>query len=197
MASQPWLTLIPIVNLLSDEGLIIKLIKYGEGHKIAHILTREHGLIRAMAKGAGKTTSKKSAHLDQANLIKFTATKSQDYFFLSQVDSLNSFTAIKSDLLTMRTCFYILEILNFVLAEEQADEPLFHSLKNYLENLDKTAPANNRIQNVRFQLYLIDHLGFKKADDITPKGLINYFENLIDRRLKTPQILLRHCEDPR
>ena len=164
----------------TDIGIIIKQFRYQDADKYVHIFSSEHGLIRVIAKGARKLTSRKSPHLDSLNLIKFQV---RDHYLL-QAETINSFSVLKSNLQTVRTCFYILEILNQVLPENQVDKPLFISLLNYLNF------PNNHELNMQFQLYLIKHLGFKQPDDTSPQGLINYFEHLLDRKLKSTKIKL-------
>lgn len=173
-----------------DSGIIINQIKFGEADKFIKIISQKHGLIETIAKGARRSTSRKSPHLDSLNLIKFQVGRSKNIGHLIQVEIINSFPNIKANLKLTRTCFYLLEILNQVIAPNQPDPSLFLSLKNYLTALDQNQITNQRQLTTKFQVYLIKHLGFKEPRNTSPKTLISYFESLTSRKIKSTKIKL-------
>ncbi|MBI3954595.1 DNA repair protein RecO [Candidatus Collierbacteria bacterium] len=167
--------------------MIIKQSKLAEADKFIRILTYQHGLIDAIAKGSRRLTSRKSPHLDQLNLIKFQLARGKSPQYLIQVETIESFSRIKDNFKLTRTCFYLLEILNLILPSFQPDPTLFSSFKNYLLALNQES-ASNRKLNIDFQLYLINHLGFPPPPGSRPDQLIEYFESLLDRRLSSTRI---------
>jgi DNA repair protein RecO (recombination protein O) len=175
-------------NCFTDLGFIIKQSRFGEADKFVKIFSKEHGLIEVIAKGARRQTSRKSTHLDNLNLIKFQVNNRPLGHYLTQIETINSFSHIKTNLRLTRTCFYILEIINQVIVFDQIDSPLFLSLKNYLEALEHG--QENRQLNTKFQLYLIGHLGFDKPADTSPENLIRYFESLTNRNFSSLKIKL-------
>lgn len=52
-----------------DEAIILYTHKLGEADRIITMLTRDHGQIRAVAKGVRKTTSRFGAHLEPFNVV--------------------------------------------------------------------------------------------------------------------------------
>jgi DNA repair protein RecO (recombination protein O) len=52
------------VNLYRDEGVVLRTQKLGEADRIVTLLTREHGRVRAVAKGVRRTRSKFGARLE-------------------------------------------------------------------------------------------------------------------------------------
>lgn len=172
---------------ISDVGIIIHQKRFGEADKFVRILTRNHGLIDTVAKGARRLTSKKSSHLDDLNLIKFQTNRGREPQYLSQVETIDNFKLIKADLKKIRACFYLLEIFNNVLVLNQTDEELFFKLKEFLVSLDQ-ADGSFRDLITSFQEFLIGHLGFNHPKDSSPGTLVSYFESLIDRPLVSRQI---------
>ncbi|HEX2057806.1 MAG TPA: DNA repair protein RecO, partial [Actinomycetota bacterium] len=45
-------------GLYKDEGVVLKTIKLGEADRIVTLFTRDHGKVRAVAKGIRKTKSR-------------------------------------------------------------------------------------------------------------------------------------------
>lgn len=166
----------------TDLGIIIHQTRFGEADKFVSILSQHHGLIQVIGKGARRLTSKKAPHLDNLNLVKFQTARGKEPQYLSQVETINPFVAIKADLKKVRTCFYLTEILHRTLAEAQVDETLFNALRKFLEQLDLSG-SNFRDLAVDFQHYLIKYLGFPPPERTAPSDLVSYFESLIDRPL--------------
>lgn len=175
---------------ISDLGIIIHQIRFGEADKFVKILTANHGLIEVVAKGVRRLSSKKSSHLDNLNLIKFQTNRGRVPQYLSQVETQDAFTSIKSDFKKVRTCFYLTEIMNLTLAEGQPDNELFSAFADFLKRLDGTEGTAFRHLAVDFQHYLIGRLGFPPPTDIRPEALVGYFESLIDRPLVSPRLTL-------
>jgi len=171
----------------TDWGIIIKQTKFGEADKFVKILSAKHGLIEVVAKGSRRLSSRKSAHIDNLNLIKFQANQSNSGYYLNQAEVVNAYPLIKAKLKTIRTCYYLLEILNQVISLDQPDKQIFVSFKNYLEALEKDRD-NPRQLTVNFQLYLIKHLGFPPPSDFSPQSLINYFEDLSSHSFTSTKI---------
>ncbi len=174
-------------SAISDEGIIIHQTRFGEADKFVKILSRHHGFIDTVAKGARRPTSKKSSHLDNLNLIKFQTQRGNDPQYLSQVETLNRFKNIKDDLRRIRTCFYLSEIINLTVAHNQPDEELFLKFTQFLLDLNGEA-ADDRELAVVFQRFIINRLGFPLPANYRPQTLVDYFESIIDRRLVTREI---------
>ncbi len=172
-----------------DVGIIIHQTRFGEADKFVKILTQNHGLVDVVAKGARRLTSRKSSHLDNLNLIRFNTNRGGSPQYLSQVETVEAFPKIKSNLHKIRTCFYLTEVLKHTLVEGQPDNALFDALKQFLIQLNNLSDdESSRDLSVEFQHFLINHLGFPPPTDDRPEALVSYFESLIDRRLTSPKL---------
>ncbi len=178
-----------MASSIVDVGIIIHQTRFGEADKFVKILTQNHGLIDTVAKGARRLTSKKSSHLDNLNLIRFSTNRGNPPQYLSQVETVIAFPKIKNSLYKVRTCFYLTEIMHHTLVESQADEALFDAFKQFLSRLEVLSDdESSRELAVEFQRFLISHLGFPLPVDERPEALVPYFESLIDRHLVSPKL---------
>jgi len=122
-------------------------------------------------------------------LIRFSTNRGTAPQYLSQVETVLAFPKIKASLYKVRTCFYLTEIMHHTLVENQGDEALFYTFKNFLQELDSLDDdESSRDQAIEFQHFLISHLGFPLPADERPEALIPYFESLIDRHLISPKL---------
>jgi DNA repair protein RecO (recombination protein O) len=81
------------VNLYRDEGVVLRTQKLGEADRIITVLTREHGRVRAVAKGVRRTRSKFGSRLEPFNRVdvQFYAGRSLD--IVTQVETLAGYGA--------------------------------------------------------------------------------------------------------
>jgi len=174
----------------SDIGIIIKITDFGEADRLVGLVSKDHGFIDLVAKGARRITSRKAPHLDLLNLIKFQVARGRSLQVLTQAELMEPYLYLKNNLKMARTSFYLAEILNLLLAPEQPDSELFFSLKNYLFRLNQpNSQKTSRQLSIDFQIYLLRHLGFKEPETRTPEAIISHFENITSRKIKSRHIL--------
>lgn len=171
---------------LNDEGIILHQVRFGEADKFLKIFTKENGLTHFFAKGVRRLSSKKSPHLDTLNVIKFQTGRGQNPPYLSQVESLYTFPNLKSDLFKTRTALFICELLVNLLSENQKDTYLYLLTQDFLHQLEDSQDI--RGLTIGFQLKLIDVLGFNPPTDRSANGLLDYFEELLDKKIRSRQI---------
>jgi DNA repair protein RecO (recombination protein O) len=164
-------------SFISDEGMILHQVRFGESDKFLKIFTKESGLSHFFAKGVRKLTSKKSPHLDTLNVIKFQTARGNSPFYLSQVESIYTFPEIKNDLFKARTALFICELLVNLLPENQKEPYLYLLSEQFFHNLEKT--DNIRDLTTDFQLKLVEVLGFNKPKNESPSLLT--FKDLMEK----------------
>ena len=97
------------------EGLIIKETPYGESSKIINIITKEHGIIGVMCKGAKSMKSKLRASTMKLTYGMFNIYyKENKLSLLSSVDIINPFVNIKNDILKISYASYLFHLNNFL-----------------------------------------------------------------------------------
>ena len=73
-----------------DEGIILRTHKLGEVDRILTILTKEHGQIRAVAKGVRKTSSRFGARLEPFMVADLQLYEGKNLDTVSQAEQLAS-----------------------------------------------------------------------------------------------------------
>src|SRR6202008_3785572 len=86
------------MRLYRDRAVVLRQHKLGEADRIVTLLTREHGLVRAVAKGVRRTRSKFGARLEPFAHIDVQLHPGRNLDIVTQVASIDAFaTDIVSD----------------------------------------------------------------------------------------------------
>lgn len=178
-------------------GFIFSEIPYGETSKIINVLTKEHGLIGIMCKGAKQLKSK-----NRATTLRFTYAKFNIYYkkdklsTFSSADIINPLKNIKSDIILISYLSYLTELttqvikqssnsiiyndfINTILKIEEGLDPLI--LTNILElkfldflgvgiNLDSCIECGNKTNIVTISA---DKGGFLCTNCLTNEKIVN------------------------
>ena len=79
------------MNLYRDEGIVLRTQKLGEADRIVSILTREHGRVRAVAKGVRRTRSKFGSRLEPFGHVDVQLYVGRSLDVVTQVETLTAF----------------------------------------------------------------------------------------------------------
>ncbi len=81
------------MSLYRDEGVVLRAQKLGEADRIVTILTRDHGRVRAVAKGVRRTTSRIGARLEPFGHVDVQFYSGRSLDGVTQVETIASFGA--------------------------------------------------------------------------------------------------------
>ena len=171
------------------EGLIIKETPYGESSKIINIITKEHGIIGVMCKGAKSMKSKLRASTMKLTYGMFNIYyKENKLSLLSSVDIINPFVNIKNDILKISYASYLLELTTQVLKQSN-DINIYEDLINALikidDNLDPLIITN--IIEVKY----LDYLGV--GLNLESCNLCNKKNNIVTLSLERGGLICKDC----
>jgi DNA repair protein RecO (recombination protein O) len=79
------------VALYRDAGVVLRTHKLGEADRIITLLTRERGLVRAVAKGVRKTSSRFGGRLEPFMHVDLQLAEGRSLDIITQVETLNPF----------------------------------------------------------------------------------------------------------
>lgn len=79
-----------------DQGVVLRTHKLGEADRIITILTREHGKVRAVAKGVRKSASRFGARLEPLNFVDVQLHQGRSMDTVTQVETLAAYGASTS-----------------------------------------------------------------------------------------------------
>jgi len=108
----------------------------GEADKLMTLFTKGKGKIKAVAKGARRTTSKFGGRLEPFcyNHMMLASAKTLD--IISQVETLESFYRIRETREKLNAGFYMLGLIDIMTEERQENDALFDLLLAALRSLD-------------------------------------------------------------
>jgi DNA repair protein RecO (recombination protein O) len=81
------------VSLYRDEGVVLRAQKLGEADRIVTLLTRDHGRVRAVAKGVRRTSSRIGARLEPFGHVDVQFYEGRSLDGVTQVETIASFGA--------------------------------------------------------------------------------------------------------
>lgn len=169
-------------------GIIIKRKNISEADRILTVFTKEHGKIQIKAKGVRKITSRRSSHVELLNYGIFNVYKGQGMPVLTEIQPIQSYRNIKSDLRKTGYSYHVCELIDGLCPEQQEMENIFHLL---VETLNQLAELPDTVAIIHsFEIALLSKLGYwTSTKTITEKQTEYIIEHILERKLKTRQIL--------
>jgi DNA repair protein RecO (recombination protein O) len=117
------------MRLYRDRAVVCRQHKLGEADRIITLLTREHGLVRAVAKGVRRTRSKFGARLEPFAHVDVQLHAGRNLDIVTQVVSVDAFaTDIVGDYGRYTSACAMLETAERLAGEEGAPVPALHRL---------------------------------------------------------------------
>lgn len=123
--------------LYRDQGVVLRTWKLGEADRIVAIFTREHGKVRAVAKGVRKQTSRFGSRLEPtAHLSLQLFAGRGDLDTVTQVESVDRFATLRNDLDQWARACAMLEVVDQVSPDREPNPDLFDMLVRALGTLE-------------------------------------------------------------
>ncbi|MFF5035764.1 DNA repair protein RecO [Nocardia salmonicida] len=146
------------MRLYRDEAVVVRQHKLGEADRIVTLLTRQHGLVRAVAKGVRRTKSKFGARLEPFSYIDVQLHPGRTLDIVTQVITVEAFAAdIIDDYGRYTTACAILETAERLAGEERAPAPKLHVLT---AGALRAIAAKQRPHELILDAYLLRAMGF-------------------------------------
>ena len=141
-------------------AVVVRHSDWGEADRLLVLYTREQGMIRAVAKGARKITSRKGGHLQPFTHVTIQLAQGRDLLIVTQVETVNAFLPLHDDLTKTGNAAYVVELLyRFSYEEEGGNPTLFWLLTETLDRIEKEESAWLPIRY--YEMRLLDAVGFR------------------------------------
>jgi DNA repair protein RecO (recombination protein O) len=118
------------VSQYRDTGVVLRTHKLGEADRIVVLLTEHHGKVRAVAKGVRRTRSRFGARLEPPTAVDT----------VTSAETVDAFRAVREDLDRLGQAMAMLEAVDQLAVEGEADPALFRMLVRALALLATDAP---------------------------------------------------------
>lgn len=120
-----------------DHGVVLGSHKFGEADKVVIILTRDHGKVRAVAKGVRKTKSSIGARLEPMSIVDVSLRSGRQLDTIDQVRLLSPLNGLRADFDRLRQGLSMVETLDKVTPDREPVPHLFELLSRALRFLDE------------------------------------------------------------
>jgi DNA repair protein RecO (recombination protein O) len=124
-----------VSGLYRDQGVVLRSIKLGEADRIVTVMTQGHGKVRAVAKGIRKTASKFGARLEPTSHVAFQCYRGRELDIVTQVETIDSNRALREHYGCLTHAVSMLEAVDQVALEREADPALYRMLERALRTL--------------------------------------------------------------
>ncbi|MET0727516.1 MAG: DNA repair protein RecO [Acidimicrobiales bacterium] len=122
--------------LYRDEGIVLRTHKLGEADRIICILTRNHGKVRAVAKGVRKTKSRFGARMEPPTHLQLQLYEGRgELQIVDQAETIDHFGAIRTDLDRLTRAVSMLEAADQLGLEGEPNPALYQMLLGALRAL--------------------------------------------------------------
>jgi DNA repair protein RecO (recombination protein O) len=123
------------MKLYRDNGVVLRTIKLGEADKIVSLITEGRGKVRAVAKGVRKTKSRFGGRLEPMTHVALQLYEGRELDTITQVETVDNFRTIRDDLDRVSRAQALLEVVDQVAQERQANSALYRMLVGALRAL--------------------------------------------------------------
>ncbi|SFE29085.1 DNA repair protein RecO [Alteribacillus iranensis] len=155
--------------LVKAEGIVLKIIPYGETNVILRLYTREAGKVSVMARGARKPKSRFAAASQPFVHGIYLFYKSRGMSTLNQGDTIDAFRHIRSDIMKTAYASYIAELLDRVTEEREKNPFLFELFLQILQRMNED--SDPEVLTRIFEVKMLAQAGIKpQLDQCTSCG---------------------------
>jgi DNA repair protein RecO (recombination protein O) len=141
------------------EAVIITHRNYGEADRILRVFTPELGKISLLAKGVRKSGSRKAPHIEPFTHAGMVLARGQNFWILTQADTLEQFPNINGDLYRTGLAAYMLELADRLTVDDQPDATIFRLLLDAIKQINSSEDAF--IPSCYYEIRLLDITGFR------------------------------------
>lgn len=116
---------------------MLRTYKLGEADRIVVLYTRGRGKVRAVAKGVRRTKSKFGARLEPGSVVHAQFYEGRNLDIVTQVETLTRFEALRTDLSRYGRATVVLEVIDHLTEEGEANTALYKLLVGVLTELER------------------------------------------------------------
>lgn len=122
--------------LYKTDGIVLRTYPLGEHDQIVVLMSPTHGKIRSVAKGSKKTSNSIAGKMELFLHLSLLIAEGRNLDTISQVEIVESFRYIRTNLNKMASAIYILELTDTAMHEPEPHPELFELLRDTLKALE-------------------------------------------------------------
>ncbi len=126
-------------HVYSSEAVVLRRTDYGEADRILTLFTPQRGKVRAIAKGARKTTSRLAGHLEPFTRTQLLLASGRDLDIVTQAEARERLDALRQDLWHATGAWYVAELIDRFLEDADPNPALYTLFLQTLRRLEAGA----------------------------------------------------------
>ncbi len=140
------------------EAIILSYTPLGESDLLVTMFTRDQGKVRAVGKGARRSTSKLVGHLEPLTVTKMSMAHGRSMDMISQAEVVLSFSKLKEDLTGITKGLYLAELVDGFGAEDSANPELYQLMTDTLRAIETDPVSDMPLRFFEFHLLQVSGL---------------------------------------
>jgi len=182
----------------NTRAIVVNLKNNQEKNLHITLLTPTLGKIVTLAVGAKSLKSSRNQSLQLGNIVNVSLYQKNNYYWLTECQSIISFLQINHQLIQLNLLFYFLEIIKNFAPQNEASPQLFELSSAAISSLYH----NHWPKFIKNQIDILNTLGFGAPDtlqqnyfdknyQLAQQQLILYFESILQKPLASHQLLTK------
>ncbi len=149
-------------GLHTAEAVILNTFDFSESDRIISFMTREHGRLKGIAKGARRSRKRFVNNIEpmsHSTLVFFSSERNE----LVRIDDaalISGFSGLKTDVERLSVGYYLLELTAEMTAEGQVLPQVFTLLTDFLGRIEGSADTDTETLVRFFEIRLLSQLGY-------------------------------------
>ena len=139
------------------EAIILGYTPLGEADLLVTMFTKDQGKVRAVGKGARRSTSKLVGHLEPLTVVKMSMAHGRSMDIISQAEVIQSFSKLKEDLTAITKGQYLAELVDGFGAEASANPELYRLMIETLRGVEADPASDMPLRF--FEIHLLQVSG--------------------------------------
>lgn len=145
------------MTLRRDQGIVLRGYPFGEADRIVLLISPNHGLVRAVAKGVRRTKSRFGGRLEPLTHVDLVLFQGRNLATITQAAVIEPFPRLRGDLDAVLVAGTMAEAIGKVIVEGEPSHRLFLLLQRGLQALEHGSGGLDLVAS--FLLKLMDALG--------------------------------------
>ncbi|HEX77546.1 MAG TPA: DNA repair protein RecO [Dehalococcoidia bacterium] len=146
-------------RLYRVEGIVLRRADMGEADRLLTVFTVDRGKLRLLAKGVRKILSRKAGHVELFTRSTFLVAKGRTWDIITQAETIEAYRPLRQDLLRTTYAYYMAELVDRFMGEEDESRPVFDLIR---ETLSRLCTEDDPYLITRFfELHLLSLAGYQ------------------------------------
>jgi DNA repair protein RecO (recombination protein O) len=146
-------------RLYRVSAIVLKRREMGEADRLLTVLTRDRGKLTLLAKGVRRPASRKAGHIEPFTHVDLLVAKGKSLDLITQAETLEAHRHLREDLWCSSWAYYVAELADAFVRDEDPHELLFDLVLETLGRLDRGEEAELAVRYC--ELHLLALAGYQ------------------------------------